>query len=695
MAEQEVETTARGDARTVFISYASQDAPTANAVVGALERAGITCWIAPRDVIPGALYASEIVRGINECRIVVLVLSANSAASAHVGKELERASSKNRRIIALRTDATPLPNAFEYFLSESQWIEVAEGGIAPAAAKLAEAIRRHTGTAPAAYPDITKLANATPDRSRAQRRRAVILEAAAVLAVAIGAAAAWTLWFGKPAVTRQTPAVTTTARASVAVMPFANITGDASKDYLGDGMAEELINALAKVPGLTVPSRTSSFAYKGRNTDLKQIAKDLNVGTILEGSVRIAGETIRVTAQLIDAQTDRHLWSQTYDRKYADLFKLQDDLAHEIVTAFKTTMNADLPDFQSQVSPTQDVEAYGMFLQALALVSQNSDSANQKAIALLQAAVGRDPAFARAYLELAIARGFAGAPLADVERDARKAVELHPSLADTAQTAVFSGVAAKRRNWIAAEEIFRALPSESSDPLFYNNYVLSVLWPTGQMRKMTQRMETYLRLAPASPAAALLVGMAASANGRDADALRYANLAVALGVDATGRRVQQLFADIAARTGRYDEAARRTTSALSAGAKSVGAETTVRLVYAAFGDPSKRSAANASLRAMTARLQPRDWVVKAWGMGWHTGLGDLDAAFALAEQLRAQFTEQGPTNAWSWLWSPELRAFREDPRFQPFTAHLGLMKFWETYGPPDACELQSGKLTCH
>jgi hypothetical protein len=121
----------------------------------------------------------------------------------------------------------------------------------------------------------------------------------------------------------------------------------------------------------------------------------------------------------------------------------------------------------------------------------------------------------------------------------------------------------------------------------------------------------------------------------------------------------------------------------------------VRLVYAAFGDAAKRPAANASLRAMTARLQPQDWVVKVWSMGWHAGLGDLDAAFALAEQLRAQFAQQAPTNAWSWLWSPELRAFRQDARFQAFTTRLGLMKFWETYGPPDDCELQSGKLTCH
>ena len=251
-------------------------------------------------------------------------------------------------------------------------------------------------------------------------------------------------------------------------MPFANLTGDASKDYLGDGMAEELINLLVKVPGLTVPSRTSSFAYKGRNTDIKQIAKDLNVTTILEGSVRSAGETIRVTAQLIDAQTDRHIWSQTYDRKFTDVFKLQDDLAHEIVTAFKTTMNADLPDFQSQAPPTKDPEAYSLYLQGAALVNRNSDASLRAAIEVLEKAIARDPGFAVAYLGLANARGLAGQPLADIERDGRKAIALDPDLADRTRATVFASVEAKRRNWGAGEEIFRTIAPDKRDPSILN-----------------------------------------------------------------------------------------------------------------------------------------------------------------------------------------------------------------------------------
>ena len=115
--------------RDVFVSYASQDVSVANSVVEALERQGIRCWIAPRDVNPGSQYADEIVGAINDAKVVVLVLSEHAVASPHVGKEIERASSKRRRVIALRTDAASLTRSFEYFLSESQWIDVAALGM--------------------------------------------------------------------------------------------------------------------------------------------------------------------------------------------------------------------------------------------------------------------------------------------------------------------------------------------------------------------------------------------------------------------------------------------------------------------------------------------------------------------------------------------------------------------------------------
>jgi hypothetical protein len=189
--------------------------------------------------------------------------------------------------------------------------------------------------------------------------------------------------------------------------------------------------------------------------------------------------------------------------------------------------------------------------------------------------------------------------------------------------------------------------------------------------------------------------MAHAAAGLDAEALKYADAAVALGVDPTFRRSKQLYADLAARAGRYSEAADLMVTALPDDARAAGGEEAVRLVYTAMGDPARKPAAIAALKGLTSGLKPGDWVVKVWGMNWYTKLGALDSAYELADQLRLQFADQSPTNAWAWLWTPELHAFRLDPRFQAFTTRLGLMAFWQKYGPPDACDLKDGKLTCH
>jgi hypothetical protein len=129
-----------GTAAPVFVSYASQDAAVANTVVESLGQHGIKCWVAPRDATPGSQYADEIVGAINDSKVFVLVLSDHAVASSHVGREIERAASKRRRIIVLRIDAVPLTRSFEYFLSESQWFDVAALGVAAALTKLTQAV---------------------------------------------------------------------------------------------------------------------------------------------------------------------------------------------------------------------------------------------------------------------------------------------------------------------------------------------------------------------------------------------------------------------------------------------------------------------------------------------------------------------------------------------------------------------------
>ena len=190
--------------------------------------------------------------------------------------------------------------------------------------------------------------------------------------------------------------------SSIAVLPFTNLSGDASKDYFSDGMSEELLNLLARVPGLKVASRTSAFAYKGRNVDIRQVGTELGVETVLEGSVRQAGDQVRITAQLIDTESGFHLWSETYDRKLEDIFAVQDEIAQAIVDRLRIQLAPEEQQLaQREKAPTQDVEAYELYLQARAIWKRRGEENLRRAIELYQAALGKDPAFARASAALA------------------------------------------------------------------------------------------------------------------------------------------------------------------------------------------------------------------------------------------------------------------------------------------------------
>ncbi len=158
--------------------------------------------------------------------------------------------------------------------------------------------------------------------------------------------------------------------------------------------------------------------------------------------------------------------------------------------------------------------------------------------------------------------------------------------------------------------------------------------------------------------------------------------------------MQQIYADADARAGRYAEAARRMHSALPDRLRAQGSDAVLDQLYPAMGASGSRAAATAALRALVAQARPEEWVVKAFAMGWFARLGAVDDAFAIAEQLRAQFRAENPIGAWSWLWSPELAPFRRDARFQGFVTRLGMIDYWKMYGPPDSCEFSGDKLSC-
>ena len=226
-------------------------------------------------------------------------------------------------------------------------------------------------------------------------------------------------------------------RNSIAVLPFVDLSPDGDQEYFSDGISEELLNLLVRVNGLRVASRTSSFAYKGENLSLTEIAGNLKVTHVLEGSVRKAGNRVRITAQLIDAANDRHLWSSTFDRELDDIFAIQDEIANSIVDALRDTLGIETEDAVIRVeAATSNLEAYDLFLKGREMFIARSGQNLPVSIETVKKAVELDPTFARAWELLAAlysvapSWGVGGDDYYQLSGEAvDRALELEPNLA--------------------------------------------------------------------------------------------------------------------------------------------------------------------------------------------------------------------------------------------------------------------------
>jgi TolB-like protein/Flp pilus assembly protein TadD/tRNA A-37 threonylcarbamoyl transferase component Bud32 len=232
------------------------------------------------------------------------------------------------------------------------------------------------------------------------------------------------------------PGPVVSPQQSIAVLPFANMSADPEAEYFGDGVAEEILNALTRVQALHVAARTSAFAFRGKSEDIGEIGRKLRVATVLEGSVRKAGNRLRITAQLVDVANGYHLWSERYDREMADVFAIQDDIAQSIVGALRIVMNEqDRRAIQS--SPRVDVQAYEYFLRGRQLFHQFRRKSLEFAREMFAQAIAIDPGFARAYAGLADCHTFlyekheaSEANLLEADAASRKALELDPGSAE-------------------------------------------------------------------------------------------------------------------------------------------------------------------------------------------------------------------------------------------------------------------------
>lgn len=319
--------------------------------------------------------------------------------------------------------------------------------------------------------------------------------------------------------------------AAIAVLPFDNLSGDPEQEYFADGIAEDLITRLSAWRHFPVIARNSSFAYKGKAVDVKQVSRELGVRYVVEGSVRKVGERVRISAQLIDATTGAHVWAQTYDRELRDVFALQDEITQAVVGSMHPELRRSEMQRVMRKDP-QSLDAWDCFMRALWHAFQLTKADNLKAQQLFQQAIDLDSAFAEAFAGLAISHmsrfwhQWSDLPtesIAEMIRAARRSVELAPNNAEAQHALSLAHfVTGKLNEAIAAAE--RAIELNPSLANVYSALAYA-LTGTGRPEEALAAIEKAMRLSPRDPMMSMALfagGFAHFASGRYEDAADWA-----------------------------------------------------------------------------------------------------------------------------------------------------------------------------
>lgn len=508
-----------------------------------------------------------------------------------------------------------------------------------------------------------------------------------VLVIALGFSVITHRWTGSDGT--DTAAVTVPAQnaassdQSIAVLPFVNMSEDEDNEYFSDGISEELLNVLVRVEGLRVASRTSSFAFKGKDASIPLIAESLGVAHILEGSVRKAGDTVRVTAQLIDARTDKHLWSETYDRKLEDIFAIQDEISAHIVAALKIALGTEEQAvLSSAATPTDNLDAYENYLRGRYLWQRRGAENIGKAIALFQKATEQDATFARAWSSLAGAHitmpTYSNEPSDDhyprALEYAEKALSIDPSIAEA--HAVLGELARTERHWSDAEVHYRHAianePKNSTSYLWYAEH----LQCTGRIGAALQTALIAYRLDPLHQGTNQVLGEIYESHGDFLNAEKYSRNAVDAGhlggmIEVTGMRMLD-----------DDFEAALSLSAKTDIAFGQGGDLFVRRTKA-YQDSAFRKSYFETLEADPENIVP------IFFLRDYANLGRVDDAFSIASDPGAFIGNSRFT-----LWRHDMSRFRQDPRFTELVVAAGYVDYWNEYGWPPACEQTDGKIVC-
>ena len=457
-------------------------------------------------------------------------------------------------------------------------------------------------------------------------------------------------------------------QSSIAVLPFTNLSSDPADEYFSDGISEEIINALAKLEGLRVAARTSSFSFKGRAVEISEIAHKLGVLTVLEGSVRKAGNRIRITAQLVNVADGFHLWSERYDREMEDIFAVQDEIARSIADRLKVTLKGN--QHQPLVEAgTDNLEAYQFYLKGRALLYQRGRGL-PRSLECFQRAVALDEKYALAWALLADAYcllawyGFLRPPvsLPRAKEAATRAVALDPSSAET-HTALAQACSFCDWDWQnAGREFRRAL---ELNPHCLQALVWFGVWYLvgvgGQMEDGVAHAKQAVEFDPLSGWAIANLALAYAFAGRSAEGLAAAQRAVDL--DPESILAHFALAYSLYFQGRFEDSIAVGEAALSMSGRHPLFMTSLALAYTDWGKPEEAKAVHSELLARAAReyVSPTLLATSA------AAVGERDEAMRYAREAYAIRDPQLNHMARHW---PGTKRLREDSRFAEILASM-------------------------
>ncbi len=463
---------------------------------------------------------------------------------------------------------------------------------------------------------------------------------------------------------------------SIALLPFTNMSPDPDDAYFADGLSEELINVLARIPGLKVTSRSSSFVFRDSDIGMREIAARLGVAHLVEGAVRRQGDGVRITVQLIDAANGVHLWAENYDRRLVDIFRVQEEISQSIADALAHTLGVRTVEV---APPTADLQAYELYLRGRQLFAQRG--ANLPAAReLLERAVERDARFADAWAALAgtwyvwpsYAAEPSGAPtLERAEQAAARALALDP--AHPGALAVGARLAADSGDRLREAELIRS--ALALEPNNANTWLWQGLgrFEVGHIKQAHASFVQAQRLDPLSGLHLGWLGISTALHGDRTTARALLKQAHALGWRGPASRALFLLAldDGIDVTQPYLDWLHDDDSLLPA------QRDLARSLAPALAEDQRRAQAQQTLTAAAADTPDLRWVTLL------QVFGATDAAVQMSQRSDAT----GLQALILTLWYPQFRSFREHPAFLDFAERQGLLDYWRDHGLPDGCSL--------